>query len=281
MKISTGLQRLALAGSLALSGVVGGATLASAQAEPEWEADYYESMLTGYEIEISGSDFEITDVIYQEYDDGENEQVYIESDYSSTQVSFFDDSDSPEDTIELWIDDIGSEMDSFEVVESGVDDDVTWYYAEGEYDDLFFVYFVQVQEDVDGNVDMLESVLTLEGNLAVEIEIAQEDIAIDGDGFMDDVDLDELEDFLSGGTFRGGGDEADDDADDRDASDDDTDDRNTSDDDTDDRDASDEDTSDQDSSGDDDSDEDDSSSSRDRERLPVDDDEVEEDEGGN
>jgi hypothetical protein len=202
MNIVSTLQRLALAGALAISSGLGATSLAGAQAEPDFEPDYYQSVLTGYEIEIDGNDFVIDDVVYQEYADGENEQVYIESDVASLQVSFFDDSDSPEDTIELWIRDLGEGMDRLEIVASGTDGDVTWYFAEGVFDDTDFVYFVQVTEDVEGNVDMLESVLTLEGVLIDVIDMAQQDITIDDDDFMDDVDLDDLEDFLAGGPFR-------------------------------------------------------------------------------
>lgn len=208
MNATQHLQRLALAGTLTLTGLFGGATLASAQDDPQWEPDYYESMLTGYEIEVSGGDYAIEDVIHQEYSDGENEQVYIESDYATSQISFFDDSDSPKDTIELWLSDLGDGMDSLDVVDQGVDGDVTWYYAEGVYEELDFVYYVQVQEDVEGNVDMLESVLTLDGNLVDAVDASQQDITIDGDPFMDDVDLDDLEEFLDGGSFRGSDDAA-------------------------------------------------------------------------
>ena len=168
-------------------------------------------------------------------------------------MSFFDDSDAPQDTIELWLSDLGEGMDSLDVVESGEDGDVVWYYAEGVYDDLDFVYYIQVTEDADGNVDVLESVLTLEGGLVDAIEAAQQDISIDGESFMDDVDLDELEDFLSGGTFRDSGDNADDDSS-RPGSDDSDQDRN------------------RDRDQDEDEDED-SSTTRDRERLPAGDDE--------
>lgn len=209
MNTASRFKRVALAGTIAITGLLGATALAVAQDEPEFEPEYYESMLTGYEIEIGGSDFAIDDVIYQEYDDGENEQVYIESEFSSAQVSFFDDSDSPEDTIELWISDLGEGMDSLEVVDNGEDGDVVWYYAEGTYEDLDFVYYIQVTEDVDGNVDMLESVLTVEGELVNEIDAAQQDISVDGEAFMDDVDLDELEEYLdNGGTFRGSGDDS-------------------------------------------------------------------------
>lgn len=203
MNATQHIQRLALAGALTLIGLIGGGALASAQDEPQWEPDSYESMLTGYEIEVSGPDFAIEDVVHQEYSDGENEQVYIESDYATSQISFFDDSDTPQDTIELWLSDLRDGMDSLDVVDQGVDGDVTWYYAEGVYEDLDFVYYVQVQEDVDGNIDLLESVLTLDGNLVDAVDASQQDITVDGDPFMDDVDLDDLEAFLDGEPFRG------------------------------------------------------------------------------
>lgn len=210
MQTMSRVQRLALAGMIGLGSLFGAGAVAAAQVEPDWDPDFYQSELTGYEIEVSGSDFVIDDVVYQEYDDGENEQIYIEGEVSTAQVSFFDDSDAPEDTIELWISDLSEGMDTLEVVDSGEDDDVVWYYAEGTYEDLGFVYYIQVTEDVDGNVDVLESVLTVEGGLVDAIDVAQQDISIDGEEFMDDVDLDDLEEFLDGGDFRTGDDDGDD-----------------------------------------------------------------------
>jgi hypothetical protein len=190
-------RRAALVGTIVITGVAGGLTAASAQVPLDFEDDYFKSELTDFEIEISGKDFVIDDVVQQNYSDGENEQVYIESDFASAQVSFFDDSDEPEDTIELWISDLGSGMDSLEVVDNGEDGDVIWYYAEGEYEDTDFVYYVQITEDVIDNVDKLESVLTVDGFLVDAVDGAQQDITVDGEAFMDNVDLDDLE-SLSG-----------------------------------------------------------------------------------
>jgi hypothetical protein len=119
------------------------------------------------------------------------------------QISFFDDPDSPEDTIELWISNLADSMDSLEVVESGADEDMVWYLAEGEYEDTAFVYYIQITEDVVDNVDILESVLT-EGNVVDTVDAAQEDITINGEGFMDNVDLDELQNLSGGDSTRDG-----------------------------------------------------------------------------
>jgi hypothetical protein len=180
-----------------MAGVVGGLTSTAAQVPMDFERDYFKSELTKYEVEISGTDFDIFDVFQQNYPDGENEQVRIESDDATVQISFFDDPDSPEDTIELWVSGLSDSMDSLEVVESGEDDDRVWYYAEGEYEDTAFVYYIQITEDVVDNVDILESVLT-EGSLIDTVGAAQQDITINGEGFMDNVDLDELEQLTGG-----------------------------------------------------------------------------------
>jgi hypothetical protein len=197
-------RHVALAATLAITGIVGGLMPSAGQVALDFEPDYFKSDLTSLEVEVEGENFVIDEVFQQNYPNGENEQVYIHSDYANLQITFLDDEDAPEDTIDLWISNLSDDMDSLEVVENGEEDDVVWYYAEGEYQDDTFVYYIQVTEDVQDNVDMLESVLTLDGSLIDAMDAGQQEITVDGEGFMDNVDLDELRELTGDEPSRDG-----------------------------------------------------------------------------
>lgn len=202
------IQRLAIAGALALSGMVCGSDAITAQGspKPDFEPDFYEMMLTGYEVEVSG-DFVIEDVLQQNYVDGENEQLSITSGFAVVEVSVFDDADSPDETIGMWLAFISEGMETFDVVDNGVDGDVSWSYAIGGDGTDTFAIYVQMEKDVQGNIDVFESILALDGELVESLEAAQDEITIDGDAFMDEVDPDDLQDLVDGRPFRDGEDD--------------------------------------------------------------------------
>lgn len=204
MKASIRLPRVVVAVAMIIAGVAASASGVAAQGspKPDFEPDYFESMLTGFEIRISNDSFVIDDVYQQNYVDGENELIYISSETSLMEVSLFDDEDSPSDTIDMWVDLLASEMDDFNVVDQGDDGDVAWVYAVGTLDSDEFEYFVQTEAGVHDDIYLLESVLTFEGNLVDAVDEAQQAISIDGDPFMDDVDLDELEGLVNSQPFR-------------------------------------------------------------------------------
>src|SRR4051794_12795086 len=82
-----------------------GSALHVAAQTQAFEPDFYTSELTGVDIEISGSEFEITAADLQHYPNGKGEVVEIEpsTGISHAEVSFFDDSDTPEDTINVYL----------------------------------------------------------------------------------------------------------------------------------------------------------------------------------
>ena len=212
------VQRGIVAGAMILTSAIGGVSGVAAQGspQPDFEPDYFESMLTGFEIEITDDTHTIDDVYQQNYIDGENELIYVSSDTSLIEISLFDDEDAPADTIDMWIELLAAEMDDLEVIDSGEDGDVSWSYAIGTLDGDEYAYYLQTEAGVFDDIYLLESVLTPAENLVDAVEDAQGAITIDGDPFMDDVDLDELQELVDGGSYRDGGTPESDDADDAD-----------------------------------------------------------------
>jgi hypothetical protein len=201
--------------SAVISGALFGATGVAAQDDdPDFEPTSYQTIMTEEQIEISGDIFHISDVLRQNYPDGENEQVFFDGTLENElpaflEVTWLDDSDTPDETIELWVSGLAEaeDIDDLEIVDAGLDGDVYWYYVTGSISNQAIVFYIQVTEDVEGNIDMLESVLTIDGSLVDAVEAAQDDIVIGDGAFLDDVDLDDLEGLMQGEPFRDGSDD--------------------------------------------------------------------------
>lgn len=230
MGIRTTFNRLALAGTLALTGAIGTAGIAGAQDVPEGEAMDFEptaftSELTGFDIELTGDNWEITDVVSQQWSDasgepGDAEVVSIESEGALGEINFFDDTDTPEQSLDTWQSSLegGDSIENVTVIEEGEDDGVFYRLLTFEVDGNVFVYYMQVTEDIEGNVDMMENIGAPEIVFQDEFDTAQEEVTIDGNAFADGVDSDDLLDMVdAGGTgtpVNDDSDDADDDADD-------------------------------------------------------------------
>jgi hypothetical protein len=214
MTIGSRLGRILLATTVLSSAIFGATGVAAQDDDPDFEPTSYQTFMTGEQIDISGDIFEISDVLRQNYPDGENEQVFLDGTLGGEipaylEATWLDDSDTPDETIELWVDGLAEaeDIDNLEIVDAGLDGDVYWYFVTGSIAGLPIVFYIQVTEDVEGNIDMLESVLTLDGSLVDAVQAAQEDIEIGDGSFMDDVDLDDLEGLLQGEPFRSDSDE--------------------------------------------------------------------------
>lgn len=216
MQAGDGIRMTALAALVALSGASGIVTGSASQTHepirPEFEPDSYQPRMLDAGISVAGPVFEIEDVVVQLYSEGENEQIFITGELGDAddpvpavlEISFFDDEDTPDETIELWVSALAEDMDALEIVDVGLDGDVFWYYVTGERDGLGQAYYIQVQQDAVGNVDVLQSILTVDGAMADALRTAQDEIEIGDDPFLDDVDPGEMEQLIDGGPFRSG-----------------------------------------------------------------------------
>lgn len=166
----------------------------------QFEPDFYASELTGIEIEAAGPVYEITEAELQHYLTGEGEVVRLGSDsaVASLEISFFDDGDSPQESVDIYIQSMVNAADELEVVDRGVEGDIYFAAAVLEYDGVDLLYYVQVEEDVQGNADLLQAILASPITLEMDLEDAQAEVTIDGLPFMDNVVPSDLVDVVSG-----------------------------------------------------------------------------------
>lgn len=163
----------------------------------DFEPDHYESQLSGFEVNVSGPNFQITAADLQHYSNGDGEVVTIDSDSGSAEVSFFDDDDTPDESVDAYLSSLENATDNYVVVDRATDGDVTHALASFEYQGVPFIYYVQVTQDVVGNVDFFESFLATTDNFGSEMSVAQDEIDIDGSSFAEDVDPADLTDMVA------------------------------------------------------------------------------------
>lgn len=173
--------------------MLGVAPLAAAQPQ-EFEPDFYTSALTGLEVEVSGPVYEINDAELQHYPSGEGEVIHIGSEVvaANVEVSFFDDGDTPNSSIDIYINAMESVADDFELVDRGTSGDYVYAIAHVGYQGVEIIYYIQIYEDVEGTVDLLEAILSTSREFEDDLTTAQAEIMIDGIGFMENVDAAEI-----------------------------------------------------------------------------------------
>lgn len=186
MNIRIGSTRMALTLLAAFLLVV---PAGSAAAQPQdFTPDTYTSVLTDFEITVSGPVFAITDASLDHYRTGDGEIVSIESDATIAEVSFFDDEDTPDDSLDAYLGNIEPAAQAFEVIDRSSNGNVYYAYAAFTYDDVDMLMYAQVTEDVIGTVDLFEMVITGEDLFVEELAAAQQEIEVDGIPFLADVD---------------------------------------------------------------------------------------------
>lgn len=197
MKTGRTVLRLALIAMLLTFGL---AQTVAAQVQ-DFEPDFYSSSLAGVDIEVSGPEYQIVQAELQHYSSGEGEVVEIEpeSGLSSAEVSFYDDSDTPEESVNIYLTSMENAADTFTLLQEGQVGD--WYTSLAliDYQGVEILYYVQVQEDVSGNVDQFEGFLSPAEDFTGLLVTAQEEISIDGVGFMENADAEALAALMEGG----------------------------------------------------------------------------------
>lgn len=147
----------------------------------------YEAELIDWTIEASGPNYMLQNVDLEEYPHGRGERIYITSVDSAgfVEVSFFDDEDSPEQTIELMLRDFESASRSLDVLDSGFADDVHYAFARFELEQGMSGYFyIEVAEDIDGNTDLSQSIYSIDADFLEQLEIARSEISLAGLSFL-------------------------------------------------------------------------------------------------
>lgn len=172
--------------------LVGVAPVAAGQTQ-QFQPDSYTSVLTNYEIAVSGPEFAIVDAELQHYLDGEGEVIQMENaSATNLEVSFYDDSDTPELTIDIYLNSIEVAADEFEVLDRGIDGDYYYALSRVVYQDVEIAYYVQVYEDVEGSVDLLEGILSSADGFEADLIDAQAEVTVGGVMFLENVIPSEL-----------------------------------------------------------------------------------------
>lgn len=173
---------------LVLSLLIGSLPMVSAYAyQDDSESDSYRTELLDWNISTTGPNYVLSDVALEEYPHGRGERIYITSvdSLGFVEVAFFDDEDTPEQTIDIMLRDFEAASTSFAVLDSGLANDI--HYALARFDlgqGTYGYFYIEVAEDIDGNVDLAQSIYTLNTDFLEQLEIAREEISLGGLAFL-------------------------------------------------------------------------------------------------
>ena len=167
--------------------------------DQEFTPELYTSELSGFDVEASGPQYQITGAVMEHYQTGDGEIIDIEGEVATLEVSFFDDEDAPDDSIDAYLSGLDGAGIEYEELERDVDGDVTYSIVVITYSGTEMIYYVQVTEDITGNVDLFETILTGIDFFEEDLATAQEEVTIDGTPFMDTADIEGVLSVVEGG----------------------------------------------------------------------------------
>lgn len=147
----------------------------------------YQAELIDWTIDVTGSDYVLQNVALEEYPHGRGERIYITSVDSAgfAEVSFFDDTDTPEQTIELNLSDFDAASNSLVVLERGAVGDIHYALARFELQQGMNGYFyIEVAQDIEGNIDLSQSLYSLDSDFLAQLELASSEISMAGLAFL-------------------------------------------------------------------------------------------------
>lgn len=150
-------------------------------------SDPYEAALLDWSISVSGPNYVLEDVSLEEYPHGKGERIYITSvdSLGFAEVSLFDDADSPDQTMEIVLRDFESASSDFALLDSGGTNGVYYALARFEIDGTLTGYFyIEIAPDIDGNVDFVQSIYSLNSDFLTQVSIAREEIDLNGLAFL-------------------------------------------------------------------------------------------------
>lgn len=150
-------------------------------------SDPLKTEILDWRITVAGPNYALVDVALEEYPHGKGERIYIASIESLgfAEVSFFDDSDSAADTIDVMLSDFDAASQSLEVLARGEDDGI--YYALARFhlnQGPMGYFYIEIAEDIDGNVDLAQSLYSLDAEFITQLEIVQAEISLNGLPFL-------------------------------------------------------------------------------------------------
>ncbi len=157
--------------------------------------DPYKTELLDWSVSVSGPNYVLEEVSLEEYPHGRGERIYITNvdSLGFAEVAFFDDTDTPDQSLEIMLRDFESASTDFALLENGSDGNVHFALARFEIDHHLTGYFyIEIAQDVEGNIDVVQSLYSLNADFLEQIEIARGEIDLNGLAFLADpaIDLD-------------------------------------------------------------------------------------------
>ncbi|MCO5219369.1 MAG: hypothetical protein M9909_11140 [Thermomicrobiales bacterium] len=147
-------------------------------------------------IEIRGQNYVLDHADLEEYPHGRGERIYISSLESKgfAEISFFDDEDSPEQTIAVMLSEFESASSRFEVLKQGNVGSIYYALAHFRLPGYEGYFYIEVAQDVDGNVDIQQNFYSLNADFSEQLALVREDVTIDGVPFLQApvIDLDDI-----------------------------------------------------------------------------------------
>lgn len=147
----------------------------------------YSSELTGWDIGISGPEFALESTFLEEYPHGNGERIVISGlqNQAVVELAFFDDTDTPVQTIEVAMREVENTSREFHLIDSGETDDGAYALARIRVSINFSGYvYIQVDQDLQGNIDLYQSIYMLNLDYGDAIATASDEISINGDPFL-------------------------------------------------------------------------------------------------
>jgi hypothetical protein len=185
--------------ALAIVGIVVAILMATASWYPfaygqsDASPQVYTSELTGWQVEVAGPDFALQDAALEEYPHGRGERITINGvdSLSYVEVAFFDDEDSPEETIAVTMREFQATSQRFTILDSGTAGGVSYALAVFQLNVNVTGYvYMQVEPDVTGNVDFAQSLFTLNLDFPEQLVLASGQITVGDHAFLDDPVID-------------------------------------------------------------------------------------------
>ena len=146
----------------------------------------YTSELTGWSVEVRGDHLLLDHTVVEEYPHGTGERFYLSSINRSgkAEISFFDDTDTPIITIDVLLAEFESRTSHLEVIERGSVASTTYALVSFRAQQTDGYYYIEVAQDVTGNVDMLQGFSGASTEFLTELGFARDDVTIDGAPFL-------------------------------------------------------------------------------------------------
>lgn len=178
------------------------AALASSQASAQRPGDPSPSDEGSYESELTGLEFSWSDDWELASSDAteDDELIEIDTDLGLVRTGFAISEDDAEWGRDQVLDEVSSDVETFEVVDEDSNRDLSWslVYLEPTAGEPFVLY-IEVVEDFSDDFELVTLLLAEEQDFLDLYELVYDTVEVDGDPILDQFDVDEIEELVVGG----------------------------------------------------------------------------------